>query len=225
MNKRIIKKIQKAKTLSVKTTSKHSAEESKRVVSDKNIKKVESLTVPKKVKIGKKAARKTASKKKTAGAKLLRTKTAQTKRAQKRVVAQEQTKKLPPPPIPEGGKEVIANYRIHGDIDGTFDGIKGQHGMESALNRISYENPEIAALIQEYKELVGNNPGDMRELGRLFVEYYFDPRKDKKGKTQYLSYDENLWAIYESGAAQFIVALKDAIAARKEDLEEYDYGW
>ena len=225
MNKRIIKKIQKAKTLSVKTTRKHSVEESKRVVSDKNIKKVESLTVPKKVKIGKKAARKTASKKKTAGAKLLRTKTAQTKRAQKRVAAQEQAKKLPPPPIPEGGKKVEVSYHVNGDLDGAFAGVKGQHGIESALNRISYENPEIAALIQEYKELVGNNPGDMRELGRLFVEYYFDPRKNERGQTSYLSYEENLWAVYEDGATQFIIALRDVVARRREDLEQYDYGW
>lgn len=225
MNKRIIKKIQKAKTLSVKTTSKHSAEESKRIVSDKNIKKVGDLRIPKKTKVGKKAARKTISKKRTAGTKALRAQTAQAKRVQKRVLAQEKAKKLPPPPVPEGGRAVTPDYHISGDFDGMFENVSGQRGIESALNRLVLEHPEIQGLIQEFMEVKGDSFAARKELGQLFAEAYFDTRKNEAGNTDYMQYEENLWAIYESGYIEFVDSLRQAIEAARKREEIYSTYW
>lgn len=232
MTKRIKKKIQKAKILAEKTIKKHSTEESERVVSDR-VKKIEPLRLPKDMKVnfklGKKSARKAKSATKKTSVKQTRTKAAETKRQLQRIKDSNERNKLPPPPIPEGGRKVRMDYHIGGDYDGSFHvekiGNGAARGLESAMNRVAYEHPEIQALINEYYELRGKNPSTIRDLGYLFVEYYFDPRKDEFGQTQYMEYEENLYAVYEEGYAEFKAALEQANEAARRRIEAEAAGY
>ena len=107
------------------------------------------------------------------------------------------------------------NYYVSGQFDTFILGgeMISNNGIKSALNRLIDAHPELAQLIEEFREAGGN----MATLEYLFTEYYFDAREDV-----YIDYSANPYEIYEDGYQGFIGALKEKISILREEEEAYN---
>lgn len=116
-------------------------------------------------------------------------------------------------------KVIKKDFHVSGAYDNFAYGDKAitNRGISGALNRLAMKYPELNTKIQEFLEVVGQVNG-IQELQEMFAEAYFDARETS------LNYEEDLYAVDESGYQEFINMLDRRIQALKM-REQYTTGF